>query len=121
MRTSKAPPVARPIPTAGTLLACDRFREAGAVLAYLIAGHHAGLDEWHGGLETRLTSKDARNELGEVMEANPPKPMLDPGDFNLDLSKVPGRSAGFALWVRMLLSALVAADFLDRVIPKNRS
>src|SRR3990172_9535403 len=32
-----------PHSTAGALLACDRFGEKGRVLAYLIAGHHAGL------------------------------------------------------------------------------
>lgn len=34
-----------PHSTAGALLACDRFGEKGRVLAYLIAGHHAGLSD----------------------------------------------------------------------------
>jgi CRISPR-associated endonuclease/helicase Cas3 len=33
------------------------------VLSYLIAGHHAGLHDWHGGLYERLASEDARREL----------------------------------------------------------
>ncbi|GMV55433.1 MAG: hypothetical protein AMXMBFR6_12380 [Betaproteobacteria bacterium] len=33
--------------TAGALLACQRFETAGRVLAYLIAGHRAGLFGWN--------------------------------------------------------------------------
>lgn len=99
--------------TAGALLACDRFGVAGRVLAYLIAGHHAGLDDWHGGLEVRLASEEARKELNEALEAKPPSDILDPCSFTPDLRQVPGGSAGFALWVRMLFSCLVDADFLD--------
>jgi CRISPR-associated endonuclease/helicase Cas3 len=99
--------------TAGALLACDRFQQNGRVLAYLIAGHHAGLDDWHGGLEARLASSDARTELEEVLAAQPSTDVLEPGHFLPKLNEVPGGRAGFALWVRMLFSCLVDADFLD--------
>ena len=56
-----------PHSTAGALLACDRHGEAGRVLAYLIAGHHAGLDDWHGGLATRLSLPASRAELDEAL------------------------------------------------------
>lgn len=99
--------------SAGALLACDRFKEAGRVLAYLIAGHHAGLDDWHGGLEVRLASQQARDELNEALAAQPPDNILNHGAFMPDLRTVPGGSAGFALWLRLLFSCLVDADFLD--------
>jgi len=102
-----------PHSTAGAMLATERFGNAGRVLAYIIAGHHAGLADWFGGLEVRLTSTDSRAELAESLEANPPAALLDTGDFKPDLRTIPGGKNGFALWVRMLFSALVDADFLD--------
>ncbi len=102
-----------PHSTAGAVLATDRFGPAGRVLAYLIAGHHAGLADWFGGLEVRLASTDSRAELSESLAANPPAELLGAGDFKPDLRVVPGGKNGFALWVRMLFSALVDADFLD--------
>ena len=39
--------------TAGALLAVERFGLYGRVLAYLIAGHHAGLPDWQTTGETR--------------------------------------------------------------------
>ncbi|MBL0141078.1 MAG: CRISPR-associated helicase Cas3' [Betaproteobacteria bacterium] len=102
-----------PHSTAGALLACERFKEPGRVLAYVIAGHHAGLDDWHGGLEARLSLPASRDELDESRAANPPDHILRPGTFEPDLRALPGGKEGFALWVRMLFSCLVDADFLD--------
>ncbi len=102
-----------PHSTAGALLACDTFKEAGRVLAYLIAGHHAGLDDWHQGLNERLADPASRAELDQALAESPPAAILDPGAFKPDLRAIPGGSAGFALWVRMLFSCLVDADFLD--------
>lgn len=56
-----------PHSTAGAILACDRFGAAGRVLAYLIAGHHAGLADWFGGLEGRLTTIDGRADRKSVV------------------------------------------------------
>ena len=88
---------------------------AARVLAYLIAGHHAGLDDWHGGLKTRLASSEADKEYTESLR-NAPQWLLD-GSTTPDLaSAVSGGMAtpgAFALWVRMLFSTLVDADFLD--------
>lgn len=101
--------------TAGALLACERFGIPGRVLAYLIASHHAGLYDWNsdtGSLEARLASEASRVELAEALAAAPPE-ILDHGGFAPNLRAIPGGSAGFALWLRMLFSALVDADFLD--------
>ena len=105
-----------PHSTAGAVLACDRFGPAGRVLAYLIAGHHAGLYDWNSendSLEYRLNLPDSRKELDEALAACPPDELLDVTGFEPNLKAIPGGSAGFALWVRMLFSALVDADFLD--------
>ncbi len=104
-----------PHSTAGAMLAIDRFNVAGRVLAYLIAGHHAGLDDWFGGLRERFDDSKSREELAESLAEKPPAELLDSGEFNpvVALRAVPGGKDGFALWVRMLFSALVDADFLD--------
>jgi len=104
-----------PHSTAGAMLAIDRFGVAGHVLAYLIAGHHAGLDDWFGGLHERFDDPKSREELAESLAESPPDEILDPGELNpaAALRAIPGGKNGFALWVRMLFSALVDADFLD--------
>ena len=90
------------------------------VLQYVIAGHHAGLDNWDGRLAARLLSDEAHRELKDALDGVNPGDILTP---RLDLPQLaqlaiqserdaqqPGR---FALQVRMLFSALVDADFLD--------
>jgi len=96
---------------AGRTMAC--------VLQYVIAGHHAGLDNWHGRLAVRLADDVSQKEIRDALDALPPDtllrpagpmPSLDTVPFDDEGQDVPGR---FALWVRMLFSALVDADFLD--------
>jgi CRISPR-associated endonuclease/helicase Cas3 len=99
--------------TAGALWAQQHYRPFGPVLAYLIAGHHAGLHDWIDGLDYRLSQDDARRELEESLGAGPPPAILDQSGVTPDLRTIPGGAAGFALWVRMLFSCLVDADFLD--------
>ena len=99
---------------AGALWAIQQLNKPnqpyGNILAYLIAGHHAGLDDWDGGLNQRLQSDDSKLELKEALEANPPANILAHSDL---IAQIPGGPAGFALWVRLLFSCLVDADFLD--------
>lgn len=98
---------------AGAVHAIERFGVAGRALAYLIAGHHGGLRDWAGGLDDRLssTNADARREYDEARAAAPADLLAEGGAP--DLRQVPGGSAGCALWLRMLFSCLVDADFLD--------
>jgi len=99
---------------AGALWAMQQLNKPnqplGNILAYLIAGHHAGLDDWDGGLKERLQNEDSQQELKEALAANPPANILAHGHL---VARIPGGAAGFALWVRMLFSCLVDADFLD--------
>ncbi|MDD5598757.1 MAG: CRISPR-associated endonuclease Cas3'' [Victivallaceae bacterium] len=87
----------------------------GRILAYLSAGHHAGLPDWHSS-ETGNAALPCRLEEGrknikyirnfsESVSVNlkkvkrPPEFVRKPDDFHL--------------WVRMLFSCLVDADSLD--------
>ena len=96
----------------------------GRLLQYVIAGHHAGLDNWEGGngpgLAARLEGEDAQRELSEALERPQANDILHATLPGIDLNGLaitnehknltPGR---FALWVRMVFSSLVDADFLD--------
>ena len=99
--------------TAGALHAVEQFGLHGRILAYLIAGHHAGLPDWHSG-ETGGAALNAR--LGDkshleraLHQPIPPAILVQ----TKPASPPVGKSDGFALWVRMLFSCLVDADFLD--------
>jgi len=87
----------------------------GRLLAYLIAGHHAGLPDWNGdpsSLYQRMARAREDGHLDEVLSANPPSHILE-----ADGLKQTGRPKGSAedlhLWLRLLFSSLVDADFLD--------
>jgi CRISPR-associated endonuclease/helicase Cas3 len=86
----------------------------GELLAFLIAGHHAGLpDRDEGspaGLKVRLASDLGKREFDEAV-AQPVPPDILAGDA--PGSVIPGGMEGFALWLRMLFSCLVDADFID--------
>ncbi|MDE0146553.1 MAG: CRISPR-associated helicase Cas3' [Nitrospira sp.] len=99
--------------TAGALYAIDQFGLHGRILAYLIAGHHAGLPDWHtgeasgGALKMRLGDKSHLERT--LSQAIPPEILSQPKPSSALL----GGSMGFSLWIRMLFSCLVDADFLD--------
>jgi CRISPR-associated endonuclease/helicase Cas3 len=103
---------------AGALWAIQQLNQPrglplGHVLAYLIAGHHAGLHDWHCGLNEHLKSTDSLEELKSALAEVPGAhhSILHP---SLPAApRIPGGEEGFALWVRMLFSCLVDADFLD--------
>lgn len=99
--------------TSGAKLAEDYFGAKGRVLAYCIAGHHAGLPDWYpdeaGGqssLNFRINNADIKGLMPEIVKGFEKKKLEIPWKFsrnNLDM----------ALWIRMLFSCLVDADFLD--------
>ena len=106
--------------TAGALHAVDHFGPIGRILAYLAAGHHAGLPDW--------TADGTGGEALEIRLRN--RPLLDaaragaapPAILNRPLpTEKPPPGADPALWVRMLFSCVVDADFLDtRLSPRAR-
>ena len=99
--------------TAGAQHAKAQFGLYGRILAYLIAGHHAGLPDWHadesrgGTLKARL---DDKSHLERTLSQEIPTEILSQPQ---PTSALLGGSDGFALWVRILFSCLVDADFLD--------
>ncbi len=100
--------------TAGAIHAVDRWGVQGRVLAYLIAGHHAGLPDWEkleSGTGSALRERLQKTGLlEEALAGGVPENILVGEPPAID---VPGGRRGFALWVRMLFSCLVDADFLD--------
>lgn len=100
--------------TAGALWAYKNLGPTAKVIAYLVAGHHAGLSDWNtenSSLESRLALEGSQRELKESLRGAPHELLNKAGLPSLQT--VPGTKNGFALWIRMLFSCLVDADFLD--------
>lgn len=102
---------------AGALYAVQRFGPLGRALAYLIAGHHSGLPDWHKANQSGRSLSQRLSEphhLERTLEQCPPKRILE-------VCQPATRPCGALwsdeehvhLWVRMLFSCLVDADFLD--------
>lgn len=84
----------------------------GYILAYLISGHHAGLPDWSGGrgaLQFRLV--EAEPEYHESLAALPPAHILSAQEP--PVPRMAQNQDSIALWMRVLFSCLVDADFLD--------
>lgn len=119
--------------TAGSLLSFQRFIESmnnyeyglaiGGILGYIIAGHHAGLPDWYpdyagGDLQNRVF----QNNMLRTEELKRIESIADSSVFiakSLPKSPPCGIKKGkeknetFHLWIRMLFSCLVDADYLD--------
>jgi CRISPR-associated endonuclease/helicase Cas3 len=99
----------------GAKLAEEVFGKGiGRVLAYCIAGHHAGLPDWSGAEGSGKASlkfqeeqangwEEINSSLVEILRSLPS--LKQPWKLTSRLD--------FSLWVRMLFSCLVDADFLD--------
>ncbi len=100
--------------SAGSALAVEKLGKSGQILAYLLAGHHAGLPDWYSSetgnaaLPVRLEEGEknleririyAESKLTELKSAVPPERFR--------------KAEYYHLWIRMLYSCLVDADFLD--------
>lgn len=102
---------------AGACLAEERYGPMGRILAYPIAGHHAGLPDWSGGqnpngalaqrlIEERIVLDENSLKRYETNLMLPSK--LPPSPWKMDRN-----SSDVSFWIRMLYSCLVDADFLD--------
>jgi CRISPR-associated endonuclease/helicase Cas3 len=103
---------------AGAILAYERWPNIiGKTIAYLIAGHHAGLTDWFGGRDSLFHRLEAEKGIADAVrvyakpsiENLPPK--MQPPDFAMQCQN--HEAVAYHLWVRMLFSCLVDADFLD--------
>ncbi len=101
--------------TAGAIHAVRQFGAHGRILAYLIAGHHAGLPDWHaaetGGKALSIRLGAEQNHLLDRIPAQtiPQEILTQPKPT----TKLRGGAESLHLWLRMLFSCLVDADFLD--------
>ncbi len=101
--------------TAGAIHAIRQFGAHGRILAYLIAGHHAGLPDWNaaetGGKALSIRLGPEQNHLLDRI----PSQTIPPGILTQSkpTTKPQGGAEGLHLWLRMLFSCLVDADFLD--------
>ena len=99
----------------GAIHAVEARGSYGSLLAYLIAGHHAGLPDWHPDEASGAAlSQELQNELVTLTQAlagGIPPEILTP---DIALPKPPIHTAeALHCWLRMLFSCLVDADFLD--------
>lgn len=101
--------------SAGAIHAVGQLGTFGRVVAYLIAGHHAGLPDWMSDTEpgASLAQRLTRVELLERLEALAIPPNLLNQERPADRPKPPATELAASLWIRMLFSCLVDADFLD--------
>ena len=86
----------------------------GHILAYLIAGHHAGLPDWLGGkgsLNYRLEHRGEKEYI-DSLKSPVPEDILQTEPIELPAA-IKNDPMALSLWMRMLFSALVDADFLD--------
>ncbi|MBU1723062.1 MAG: CRISPR-associated helicase Cas3' [Gammaproteobacteria bacterium] len=102
----------------------DPKKRLSKVLGYLIVGHHAGLPDW---VKADATGYSLEEILAQQEHLESIRPLFSsiPSDIlNANLPATPPKGGGdnFALWIRMLFSSLVDADFLDteRFIQEDR-
>lgn len=103
--------------SAGALKARELYGPLGEVLAFVIAGHHAGLAN-RSNLSNRMERK--RQRLEAALGGGPPAVLLSRRELDAPFDSKPLNAADgeriarrFELWIRMLFSALCDADFLD--------
>lgn len=117
-------PTKRPHSTAGAKYATTHLDPLlGHLLAYLIAGHHAGLADWHdkGSLKDRLQQADDELSaaLAGVAQSQGASEFLqfDEGELVAQLEQIVAHSddvlGELHIWMRFWFSCLVDADFLD--------
>jgi len=116
--------------SAGAVLAFAKFKKVqfARALAYSVAGHHAGLPDWDPGdalgdpLPMRVYKNPLNQELDlEILEVIKSLPEAEPFIYCEKPQTVPFGVSSLTtedkeflhLWIRMLFSCLVDADFLD--------
>jgi CRISPR-associated endonuclease/helicase Cas3 len=100
--------------SAAAILAKEIYPTFWPPIAYCIAGHHAGLHNWlpepgvSGDLSYRLKKQEFLNKIRSKI----PLEFLNKINLNLPIGK-PIETNQMHLWIRMLFSSLVDADYLD--------
>ncbi|TAL31744.1 MAG: CRISPR-associated endonuclease Cas3'' [Spirochaetes bacterium] len=119
--------------TAGAVLSFKLFEEAvknrekaktiARIIAYLVSGHHAGLPDWYpdyagGDLQNRIFKDGVlwTEELNRIKTEPDSKEFIEknlPVTSPLGIPDPMTQKENFHLWIRMLFSCLVDADYLD--------
>lgn len=119
--------------SAGAVLSFQRFIDAmnnpeygqaiGRILSYIISGHHAGLPDWYpdyagGDLQNRvfLNNQLRLDELNKIKNIDESSEFINkslPSSPPVGIQKGKEKNEAFHLWIRMLFSCLVDADYLD--------
>lgn len=110
----------------------DKLGRTGKIIAYAVAGHHAGLPDWEPGegaclierlfdgninagiskeLKEKLEAISLDSEIKQFLTSLPP-PKSPPLSRRRDMQKRHDNQA-LHLWIRMLFSCVVDADYLD--------
>jgi CRISPR-associated endonuclease/helicase Cas3 len=98
---------------AGALYAIQKHPALGRILAYLIAGHHSGLPDW---VKDDADGRSLEEILQDKIHLEKAQQVPIPDDIlqiKMPTSPPVGGIDNAALWIRMLFSCLVDADFLD--------
>lgn len=100
--------------SAAAILAKEIYPGLWPPIAYCIAGHHAGLHNWlpEPGVSGDLSDRLKKQEFLEKIRTKIPTELLEKINLNPPIGK-PIDPKQMHLWVRMLFSCLVDADFLD--------
>ena len=88
----------------------NQFSPREKVLAYAIAGHHAGLADWAAGLDQRMQKEAC---LSSVINRIPTAIRNHPFPRVWPESSVPPNPLTLSLWIRMIFSCVLDADCLD--------
>ncbi|MCL6494506.1 MAG: CRISPR-associated helicase Cas3' [Ignavibacterium sp.] len=107
---------------AGAAFIFEKFKNSpmAKVLAYIIGGHHSGLRDWIADLDNRFFENgkliiDDLEKIKPIEEAkqflDKPIPTSTPIIYKNQIDK--NSNEQIHLWIRMLFSCLVDADFLD--------
>lgn len=100
---------------AGACWADRQWKEIGRILAYCIAGHHAGLPDWLGGETPNGALCERLAAESKVLNEAPVQAWIDRHQERFPQPCPPFKfdKGSAAFWIRMLYSCLVDADFLD--------
>jgi len=100
--------------SAGAAFSHDRLNLPGKILAYILAGHHAGLPDWDSA-ETGNAALSIRLEEGRRNVATIPEFAASIHAKLRPLAKPPAyvKVENAHLWIRMIFSCLLDADRLD--------
>ncbi|MBF0602380.1 MAG: CRISPR-associated endonuclease Cas3'' [Nitrospirae bacterium] len=98
--------------TAGAQYAVEILGPLGLILAYVVAGHHAGLADWDSQSSASALKSRLRKTIDQEWRSCVPGEVLDIIEFTTKSIPLPQDGFAAALFIRMLFSCLTDADFL---------